>query len=94
MYLTSRPEEDEDQDFLGALDFEELQLVAALLGQVKLGMVGNYRLAALSLIDKIEDYVGDEHFISEAGQAVQPIVLTMDAHGNPTDMCKDFEIIV
>lgn len=86
-YLSSRPDDGEDDDkiVLDDLDFEELQLISAFLWSTKLGRgVSPYRDAAFTLMTKIEDMMGQD-FIQESSEDVDLQIAIVDSAGNQID---------
>ncbi len=80
-YISSRPEEDEDPFVLDDLVPEELELICALLYNVRLGHSSPYRAAASSLLNKIEQYMGDDDFSEKAAEAVDATIAILNNQG-------------
>ena len=80
-YFSSRPTENEDPFVLDDLVPAELELIAALLCNVRLGNHSVYAQAAFSLMEKITDYVGDEDYLVECANAVNITVDITDSLG-------------
>lgn len=75
--LSSRPEEEFGLS-LDDLDFEELQLIAALLWPVKLGSGSPYNDAAYNLMNKLEAMYGPD-FQHDSASDVDMTVDVLDA---------------
>lgn len=93
--ISSRPGE-ESVLALDDLVPAELELITALLCNVKLGRGWPYRDAALSILTKIEKYSADPNFLTNASDAVDVSVNVLDGAGQPlfTFDNAHFEIIV
>jgi hypothetical protein len=75
----------------------ELELIASLLYITRLGKgVSPYRDAAGTLMEKIEEYVGDDDFTEDSNATVMPMFAQLDNNGIEIDaFTSDFiEIIV
>ena len=86
-----------DGEFLIAISQDELTLLGALLGMVRLGH-RPYQQAAMNLLDAIEDITDDQEFCSTALADVQPLLevrepITFDIIGSYDDT-HIIEIIV
>jgi hypothetical protein len=66
-----------DGEFLIAISQDELTLLGALLGMVRLGQ-RQYQVAAMNLLDALEDITDDQEFSSAALADVQPILEVRD----------------
>lgn len=60
-------------EFIMALNTDQLELLGALLGMVKLGQ-SQYQNAAFEMIDLMEELTGDDEYSSFALGQVMPIV--------------------
>lgn len=83
MIKTRKAPEDElnivgSGDFIMALNTDQLELIGALLGMVKLGR-SQYQQAAFDIIDMLEGLTGDEDFTSFALGQVMPILEVHDS---------------
>ena len=77
--LSSRP--DEKTTTIDALSPHELELIAALLCQVKLGFGSPYKMAAMTLIDKIETLTDDPNYLATACLTVDPQIEVISSAG-------------
>ena len=66
-----------DGEFLIAMSREEITLIGALLGMVKLGH-RQYQQAAMSILDALEEVTDDEDFSLTALLDVQPTLEVRD----------------
>jgi hypothetical protein len=86
-----------DGEFLIAMSRDELTLLGALLGMVRLGQ-RPYQVAAMNLLDALEDITDNQDFSSDALADVQPLLevrepVTFDIIGSYDDT-HIIEIIV
>jgi len=65
-------------NFIMALDTDQLELMGALLGMVKLGPAP-YQQAALKLLNYLEELSGDSEFSSYALGEVMPVLEVRDS---------------
>jgi len=80
-----------------AMSDEQLELLAALLGMVKLGSVRPHQIAALELLDSIETLTDDPDYPSRALALIQPMLEVYDDQYTMVrryDADYNFEIIV
>lgn len=77
-YLSSRPSENEDPFVLNDLSPTELELIAALLCNVRLGNHSVHAAAAYTLMEKITDYMDDDDYVLDSSKVV-------DMHASVTD---------
>jgi hypothetical protein len=77
-YLSSRPSENEDPFVLNDLSPTELELIAALLCNVRLGNHSAHATAAYTLMEKITDYMCDDDYVLDSSKVV-------DMHASMTD---------
>lgn len=80
-YLSSRPSENEDPFVLNDLSPTELELIAALLCNVRLGNHSVHATAAFTLMEKIIDYVQDDNYLTDSSVAVDMHVSVTDRLG-------------
>jgi hypothetical protein len=66
-----------DGEYVIAMSIEEITLIGALLGMVKLGQ-RPYQVAAMHLLDALEDVTADVDFSSNALADVEPILEVRD----------------
>lgn len=92
--LTSRPDLSLDLS-LAKFTNDELQLIAALMYQTRLGFGSKYKQAAKDIMDKIESTLGDD-FCHDASLTVNPHVEVLDNSGWPimTFPGSHYEILV
>jgi hypothetical protein len=89
--IRTRPSEDVivgDGEFLIAMSQDELTLLGALLGMVKLGQ-RQYQVAAMNLLDALEDITDNQDFSSDALADVQPILEVRDP--NTFDIIANYD---
>jgi hypothetical protein len=74
----------------------ELELISALVYNVRLGKGSIYREAAYDLMNKIESFKQDDDYISRASALVDPECDVLDSHGTPafTIRNQDYEVVV
>jgi len=72
-----------DGDFIIAMSIDELILIASLLGMVKLGQ-RPYQIAALNLMDSLEELTADKDFTLTALSEVQPTFEVLESTGFTT----------
>lgn len=81
-FISSRPEENEDPFVLDDLVPTELELICALLYNVRLGTKSQYKVAATNLLNKIESYMNDSQFAEHAADNVDMEVIVLNAAGS------------
>lgn len=85
-----------DGPFIIAMEQDELELISALLGLVRLGH-NQYQRAALRLMNSIEAVSADADFFSYALDQVQPVIEVFDDTRTVMaryDKDSDLEIVV
>jgi hypothetical protein len=89
--IRTRPSEDlivGDGEYVIAMSIEEITLLGALLGMVKLGQ-RPYQVAAMNLLDALEDITDDQDFSTNALADVQPILEVRDP--NTFDIIANYD---
>jgi hypothetical protein len=93
MLMSSRP--DENNLSLSSFTVEELQLIGAYVSVTVLGHGHPYRMAAYSLLNKLDEYF-DSEFCQDSFDQIDMEVRIEDDHGNlVSTVSKDnFAILV
>lgn len=68
-----------DGEYLIAMTHDEITLIGALLGMVKLGH-RPYQVAALNIMDALEEITLDEDFTTTALMDVRPVLEVRDSN--------------
>lgn len=92
--IISRPEDQPAGEgaFTVRMDFEELQYIAALLWNTRLGD-GVYQEAAYKLTETMEELFGDT-FTEESSDAVNMSITVEDNRGNAIDQYHNTNIVI
>jgi hypothetical protein len=74
-------------DCIMALTTDQLELIGAMMGMIKLGR-SPYQEAAYQIIDMLEELTGDDEYTSYCLGAVQPI---LEVHGENYDVIATYD---
>lgn len=93
--LTSRPNLSLDLS-LASFTKDELELIASLMYQTRLGFGSKYKQAARDIMDKIDSAMNDDDFCHTASLVVNPHIEVLDNSGWPimTFPGTHYEILV
>lgn len=75
-------------DFVMALTTDQLELIGAMMGMIKLGQ-SSYQEAAFEIIDMLDELTGDDEYTSYCLGAVMPVLEVHD--GDDYDIIATYD---